>query len=108
MCRHSSGRRHVQHRHERIYIETTRHRISGLLTLPEEGYRSRISDFLNASEREFISLTDCVVELIGHDGPGTRHGFIAVSRHHIVFAIPESGDEPAGLHPSPGAESAAS
>jgi hypothetical protein len=98
----------VQHRHERIYIETMRHRISGLLTLPEEGYRSRISDFLNASEREFISLTDCVVELIGHDGPGTRHGFIAVSRHHIVFAIPESGDEPVGLHPSPGAESAAS
>jgi uncharacterized protein DUF6812 len=98
----------LQHRHERIYIETTRHRISGLLTLPEEGYRSRISDFLNASEREFISLTDCVVELIGHDGPGTRHGFIAVSRHHIVFAIPESGDEPAGLHPSVGAESAPS
>jgi hypothetical protein len=98
----------VQHRHERIYIETMRHRISGLLTLPEEGYRSRISDFLNASEREFISLTDCVVELIGHDGPGTRHGFIAVSRHHIVFAIPESGDEPVGLHPSAGAESAAS
>jgi hypothetical protein len=98
----------VQHRQERIYIETMRHRISGLLTLPEEGYRSRISDFLNASEREFISLTDCVVELIGHDGPGTRHGFIAVSRHHIVFAIPESGDEPAGLHPSAGAQSAAS
>jgi hypothetical protein len=97
----------LQHRHERIYIETTRHRISGLLTLPEEGYRSRISDFLNASEREFISLTDCVVELIGHDGPGTRHGFIAVSRHHIVFAIPESGDEPSGLHPSAGAPSAA-
>jgi hypothetical protein len=98
----------MQHRHERIYIETERHRISGLLTLPEEGYRSRISDFLNASEREFISLTNCVVELIGHEGPGTRHGFIAVSRHHIVFAIPESGDEPPGLHPSAEAESAAS
>ena len=97
----------MQHRHERIYIETMRHRISGVMTLPEEGYRSRISDFLNASEREFISLTDCVVELIGQDGPGTRHGFIAVSRHHIVFAIPESGDEPPGLRPSAGSESAA-
>jgi hypothetical protein len=97
----------LQHRHERIYIETMRHRISGLLTLPEEGYRSRISDFLNASEREFISLTDCVVELIGHDGPGTRHGFIAVSRHHIVFAIPERGDELPGLDPDARAQSAA-
>ena len=78
----------MQHRHERIYIETDRHRISGVLTLPSDGYRSRLSDFLNASERDFISLTDCVVELIGRDGAGTEHGFIAVSRHHIVFVIP--------------------
>jgi hypothetical protein len=78
----------VQHRRERIYVETDRHRISGILTLPTDGYRSRLSDFRNASERDFISLTDCVVELIGRDGAGTEHGFIAVSRHHIVFAIP--------------------
>jgi hypothetical protein len=75
----------MQHRNERVYLETTRHRISGLLTLARDGYRSRVSDLLNASERDFISLTDCVVELIGHDGPGTRHDFIAVSRRHIVF-----------------------
>ena len=60
----------------------------GVLTLPHDGYRSRLSDFLNASERDFISLTSCVVELIGRDGPGTEHPFIAVSRRHIVFAIP--------------------
>jgi hypothetical protein len=78
----------VQHRRERIYVETDRHRISGVLTLPTDGYRSRLSDFLNASERDFISITDCVVEIIGRDGAGTEHGFIAVSRRHIVFAIP--------------------
>jgi hypothetical protein len=78
----------MQHRHERVYLETERHRISGILTLPSDGYRSRLSDFLNASERDFISLTDCVVEIIGRDGPGTDHPFIAVSRLHIVFAIP--------------------
>jgi hypothetical protein len=78
----------VQHRRERIYVETDRHRISGVLTLPTDGYRSRLSDFLNASERDFISLTECVVELVGRDGAGTEHGFIAVSRRHIVFAIP--------------------
>jgi hypothetical protein len=80
----------MQHRQERVYIETDRHRIAGTLTLAADGYRSRLSDYLNASERDFISLTDCVVELVGHDGPGTRHDFIAVSRHHIVFAIPQS------------------
>ena len=78
----------MQHRRERIYVETERHRISGVLTLPTDGYRSRLSDFLNASERDFISLTECVVEIIGRDGAGTEHGFIAVSRRHIVFAIP--------------------
>ena len=78
----------MQHRYERVYLETDRHRISGVLTLPAEGYRSRLSDFLNASERDFISLTDCVVELLGGDGPGTEHPFIAVSRRHIVLAMP--------------------
>jgi uncharacterized protein DUF6812 len=78
----------VQHRHEHVYVETARHRITGVLTLPADGYRSRLSDFLNAYERDFISLTNCVVELIGREGPGTEHPFIAVSRRHIVFAIP--------------------
>jgi Family of unknown function (DUF6812) len=78
----------VQHRHEHVYVETERHRISGVLTLPVDGYRSRLSDFLNSYERDFISLTNCVVELIGREGPGTEHPFIAVSRRHIVFAIP--------------------
>jgi len=83
----------VQHRHERVYIETERHRISGVLTLPTDGYRSRLSDFLNGAERDFISLTDCIVELIGHDARGTHHDFIAISRKHIVFAIPEGRGE---------------
>jgi hypothetical protein len=81
----------VQHRHERVYIETARHRITGRLTLPADGYRSRLSDFLNASEREFVSLTDVVLEVIGREGPGTTHDFIAVARRHIVFAMPEDG-----------------
>jgi hypothetical protein len=78
----------MQHRYERVYVETERHRISGFLTLPADGYRSRLSDFLNSADRDFISLTDCTVELIGREGPGTAHEFIAVSRQHIVLAIP--------------------
>jgi hypothetical protein len=81
----------MKHRHERVYVETARHRITGVLTLPADGYRSRLSDFLNGSERDFVSLTGAVVELIGREGPGTEHEFLAVSRRHIVFAIPESG-----------------
>ena len=86
-----------QQRQERVLIETDRHRIEGLLTLARDGYRSRISDVLNASERDFIPLTDVTVELLGHDAPGTRHEFLAVSRRHIVIAI--SSDAPAALRP---------
>jgi hypothetical protein len=90
----------MQHRYQQVYIETPRHRIAGKLTLARDGYRSRLSDYLNASERDFISLTDCVVELIESDGPGTQHPFIAVSRRHIVFAIPQ-GDEVEAPPPDP-------
>ena len=78
----------MQNRTERVYLETGRHRISGLLTLARDGYRSRVSDLLNAPERDFISLTDVTVEVLEHDGNGTQHDFMAVSRRHIVFAIP--------------------
>ncbi len=81
----------MQHRQERVYIETQRHRVMGTLTLARDGYRSRVSDLLNATERDFISLTDVTVELIDNEGKGTHHDFLAISRHHIVFAIPEGG-----------------
>ncbi|HWH95097.1 MAG TPA: hypothetical protein VNT03_14645 [Baekduia sp.] len=85
----------MQTRQERVYFETPRHRIAGTLTLARDGYRSRVSDVLNASERDFIPLTDVTVELLGHDGPGTHHDFLAVSRQHVVIAIselPEHGE----------------
>ena len=87
----------IQTRQERVYLETNRHRIAGTITLARDGYRSRVSDVLNATERDFISLTDVTVELLGHDGPGTHHDFLAVSRHQIVLAIPELGDAQAPL-----------
>jgi hypothetical protein len=77
----------MQHRQERVLIETQRHRIAGTLTLAAEGYRSRVSDVLNTTERDFISLTDVTVELIDIPGRATQHDFMAISRHHIVFAI---------------------
>ena len=85
----------MEQRRERVYLETDRHRISGWITLARDGYRSRVSDVLNATEREFVPMTDCVVELIGREGQGTHHDVIAVSRHHIVLVIPEHEGSPA-------------
>ena len=78
----------MQHRSERVLVETDRYRIFGSLTLPREGYRSRMSDFLNTLDRDFISLTDVVMEAVGGDGSTSHHDYIAVARRHIIFAMP--------------------
>ncbi len=75
-----------QHRTQRVVIDTERHRITGELTLSRDGYRSRMSDFLNASERDFVSLTDVTVEHVDGTRDTERHAFLAVSRRHIVLA----------------------
>jgi hypothetical protein len=76
----------MEHRQERIRLETARHRIEGSLTLARDGYRSRVSDVLNASERDFLTLTDVTVEPLD-GGPPEAHPFLAVARRHVVFAV---------------------
>ncbi|MCW2999187.1 MAG: hypothetical protein JWN65_2736 [Solirubrobacterales bacterium] len=79
-----------QYRYERVIIETMRHRIEGTITLARDGYRSRLSDVLNATERDFLSLTDATVRAVdGSDaGAGVTHPFVVVARQQIVLAIP--------------------
>jgi hypothetical protein len=76
----------MDHRQERILIETERLRIEGVLTLARDGYRSRVSDVLNASERDFITLTDVTVVPI-EGGPPELHAYLTLARRHIVFAV---------------------
>jgi len=77
-------------RRERVRIETDRLRIEGVLTLARDGYRSRVSDVLNAAERDFITLTDVTVAPLD-GGPIELHPFLSVARRHIVFAVSTEG-----------------
>ena len=79
----------TEYRKERIRIETERHRIEGVLTLARDGYRSRVSDVLNASERDFITLTEVSVSPI-EGGPIELHAYLTLARRHIVFAVAAS------------------
>jgi hypothetical protein len=82
-----------QYRTERVRIHTDRLELTGNLTLPSEGYRSRLTDFLNAVDQEFLALTE--VETRAWDGgQSSRHAFVAVARRQIVFCAPV--DETAG------------
>jgi hypothetical protein len=83
----------VEHRDERIIVETVCHRITGVLRLPADGYRSRLTDYLNASERLFLALTDVEVTSL-HGAPRVeQRDFVALSLRHIVLAMPLDGDE---------------
>jgi hypothetical protein len=79
----------TEHRQERIRIETERYRIEGSLTLARDGYRSRVSDVLNAPERDFLTLTEVTVEPLA-GGPVELHPFLTLARRHIVFAVAAS------------------
>jgi len=93
---------HLDFRQERVRVETSRHRIEGLMTLARDGYRSRISDVLNASERDFLTLTEVTVEPLD-GGPVESHSFLAVARAHIVFAV-SAAEPPIGPPADPPAD----
>jgi hypothetical protein len=72
----------------RVLLETDRYRITGTLALPREGFRSRLTDYLNAAERSFLALTD--VELCPLEGgqEPERRPFLALALHRVVLAMP--------------------
>ena len=79
----------MDNRQQRVLIETNRHRLTGSITMPTGGFRSRLSDFLNHAEKEFIALTDAVVAPLDGAGAVERREFVVVGRQHIVLAMPE-------------------
>jgi hypothetical protein len=83
----------MDQRQERVVIETERYRFTGTVRLQAEGYQSRLTDLLNAGEREFLALTD--VEIVALEAPGQaplRHAYVALGRRHIVFATSAEND----------------
>ena len=72
---------------ERVVVETDRHRIVGDVTLPREGYRSRLSEYLNRGDLDFIAMVNA--ELTPLNGGATETlPFVAVARTHVQLAFP--------------------
>lgn len=74
-------------RRERVRIETQRHEIEGTLQLPNEGFRSRMTDFLNAHERDFLALTDAELTWLDGTRAPERHEYLALSVRHVVLVV---------------------
>ncbi len=85
-------------RNEHVVLETDRYRIEGSLTLPREGYRSRLSDHVNQPDREFFSLVDARLTTLDSPRAVENVGFVLVARRHVRFVVP--GGEFPGSGPS--------
>ncbi len=83
----------VDLRRERVAFETDYHRIEGWLVLPKEGYRSRLSDYLNQRDREFFPLEDATLAPRSDPESVQTVHFIMVARAHIHLAVPIEDDE---------------
>jgi hypothetical protein len=72
-------------RRERVVLETERYTIVGEVTLPAEGFHSRLSDLLNREGVQFIPLIEATIT--GRNGePPVQRPFIAVARDHVQIA----------------------
>ena len=71
----------------RVRLETERHVIEGTLQLPREGYRSRMTDFLNSHDSDFLPVTDATISPRGTGGTPERHDYLAVSVRHIMLGV---------------------
>ena len=74
-------------RRERVRIETARHEIEATLQLPQEGFRSRLTDFLNAQGDDFLALTDAEVTWLDGARAPEHHAYLALASRHVVLVV---------------------
>ena len=78
-------------RREKVVVETDRYRVDGNMTLPGEGYRSRLSDHLNRRDVEFYAIQDAVVTPLDGGEQWTAPVLLLASRHIRLVVPPASG-----------------
>jgi hypothetical protein len=83
----------VEVRKERVVVETDRYRVEGMMTLPKEGYRSRVSDHVNRRDQEFFTLLDCSLSPLDGSEGAWDAPVLMLARRHIRLIVPlsESG-----------------
>lgn len=70
-----------------MVVEIERYSIQGALHLPAEGYRSRLSDYMNQRETEFLPMTDCTITTL-ETGQERAVPFLLVARRHVRLISP--------------------
>jgi hypothetical protein len=82
--------RAVENRQERVVVETDRYRVEGMMTLPSEGYRSRVSDHVNRRDQEFFTIVDAELTALDGSGRAWKAPVLMLARRHIRLIVPSS------------------
>jgi uncharacterized protein DUF6812 len=77
-------------RQEQVVVETDRYRIEGRMTLPKEGYRSRVSDHVNRRDQEFFTILDAQLTSLDDAGRKWTAPVLMLARRHIRLIVPTS------------------
>ena len=77
---------------ERVVVETDLYRVEGDVRLPQEGYRSRISDYINRPEQQFLTLINVELRAIYGSGRDWDTPVLMLARRHIRLIVPTSED----------------
>jgi hypothetical protein len=80
----------VDVRRESVVVETDRYRVEGLLSLPREGYRSRLSDHINRRDQEFFTIQDASLTALDGSGRDWQAPVLMLARRHIRLIVPAS------------------
>ena len=79
-------------RRERVVVETDRYRVEGRLTLPREGYRSRLSDYVNRRDHDFFTIVDAELRALDGSGRDWNAPVLMLARSQIRLIVPLEDD----------------
>lgn len=74
-------------RQETVVVETERYRIEGSMTLPAEGYRSRLSDHVNRRDQQFFTIQDAKLTPL-EGGESWDAPVLMLASRHIRLIVP--------------------
>jgi hypothetical protein len=80
----------MEWRQEQVVVETERYRVEGKLTLPREGYRSRLSDHINRRDQEFFTILEANLTRLDGSGQDWTAPVLMLARRHIRLIVPAS------------------
>jgi len=78
----------MDRRQAKVTIETDRYRVIGEITLPAEGYRSRLSDHVNRREAEFFTVQNAKLTALDGSGHEWEAPVVMLARRHVRVIVP--------------------